>query len=192
MKDTHSDSHAPSRTALLPIDVQAGFDDPFWGRRNQPRFEENATRLYEHARRVGWPIFHVRHLSLGANSPLRADRPGSAFASYARPLPGEPVFEKHVNSAFIGTDLEARLREAGVTRLVVFGLTTDHCVSTSTRMAGNLGFEVLLVGDATATHDRTGPDGTPYPAELVHAVSLASLHGEFARVVTLDELLGGE
>lgn len=107
----------------------------------------------------------------------------------ARPRPQEPVFTKNVNSAFIGTDLESYLRRNNINTLFLAGLTTDHCVSTTTRMAGNLGFEVYVLADATACFDRLGHDGRRYPAEEVHAVSLASLHEEFATVVDTESLI---
>jgi nicotinamidase-related amidase len=115
--------------------------------------------------------------------------PGNAFKPEAAPVEGEPVFQKTVNSAFIGTELEAHLRREGIDDLVIVGLTTDHCISTSVRMAGNLGFDVVVVEDATATHDRTGPDGIHYSAEQMHRLALASLHGEFARVRTTEDVL---
>jgi nicotinamidase-related amidase len=127
-------------TALLVIDVQQGLDDPRWGARNNPGAERNVR----------------------PDSPLRPDRPGNAIKPEAAPQPGEPVFRKTVNSAFIGTTLEAHLRAQGIDTLVLVGLTTDHCVSSTTRMAANLGFSAIVVSDGTATFERTGPEaGSP-------------------------------
>ncbi len=178
-----------SGAALLLIDVQQGLDDPRWGARNNPDAELRIADLLAACRATGWPVIHVQHLSLEPQSPLREDAPGHAFKVEALPTAGEPVFRKHVNSAFIGTELEAHLRAKGIEALVVVGITTDHCVSTTIRMAGNLGFAVTVVEDATATFERRGPDGTHYSAELMHRVALASLHGEFATVRSARELL---
>ena len=93
-----------------------------------------------------------------------------------------------MNSAFIGTDLKERLDNEKITKLVIVGLTTDHCVSTTTRMAGNFGFDTFLVSDATATFNKKGIDGKNFSAGLIHETALASLNGEFATVVTTDFL----
>lgn len=175
--------------ALLLIDVQQAFDEPGWGERNNPQAERNMQALLAAWRRAGWPVLHVKHLSTNPESPLRPGLPGNEFKPEVAPLAGEPVFSKSVNSAFIGTGLEEHLRSAGIRRLVLVGLTTDHCVSTTARMGANLGFEVVVADDATATHERTGHDGTHYPAEQMHRLALASLHGEFADVCSTAELL---
>ncbi len=179
-----------ANATLLIIDVQQGFDDPFWGRRNNPQAETNIARLLAIWRDLHWPIIHVQHLSRLPNSPLSPNnKTGSDFKEVVRPLPGETIITKHVNSAFIDTPLEALLHEQQATTLVIVGLTTNHCVETTTRMAGNLGFTVYLVADATATFDRVGPDGILYRAEEIQAISLASLHDEFAQVVSTETLL---
>ncbi|MEM9665054.1 MAG: cysteine hydrolase family protein [Bacteroidota bacterium] len=179
----------PSGTALLLVDIQQGFDDPAWGTRNNPEAEVQIVRLLGAWRQVGWPVLHVQHLSTEPDSPLRPDQPGSALRPEVAPQPGEPLFQKHVNSAFIGTGLEAYLRERAITTLLVVGLTTNHCISTTVRMAGNLGFETYVAADATATFARTGHDGQAFSADEVHAVALASLHGEFATVVAAEDVL---
>lgn len=135
------------------------------------------------------PVFYIQHCSQVAGSPLRPGTPGNEIKEIVAPSIGEPIITKSVNSAFIGTDLESQLKRRSIEALVVVGITTDHCVSTTARMAGNMGFEVYVVSDATATFDRVGPDGKTYKAEEIHAVNLASLHNEFATVVDTKSLL---
>lgn len=176
-------------SALLCIDVQQGFDAPVFGQRNNPDAEDHIARLLGVWRQLGWPVIHVQHCSTEPTSPFRPELPGCAFKPQALPLDGEPVFRKTVNSAFIGTGLEAYLHEHGIQRLVIVGLTTDHCVSTTTRMAGNLGFDVRLVEEATATFERTDRTGHHYSAQAMHAINLASLDGEFCAVVSIETVL---
>lgn len=175
--------------ALLLIDVQHGFDEPYWGTRNNPDAEENIARLLTAWRAANHHVFHIKHNSRSPRSPLHPSNPGNAFKDFAAPRPGEPSFGKDVNSAFIGTDLEAHLRDAGVGDVVIVGLTTPHCISTSARMASNLGFATRVVSDATAAHEGRGPDGAAIDAESMHYHALAALNGEFATIVTTAELL---
>lgn len=175
--------------ALVLIDVQQGFDDPVWGTRNNPDAEKNIERLLGTWRTAKRPVIHVKHDSVEEASVLRPDQPGNAFKPEGLPLAGEPIFSKNVNSAFIGTGLEAYLLEHYLQALVIAGLTTDHCVSTSTRMAGNLGFKVYLVHDACATFDKKTLDGQLISADEVHRVNLASLHEEFCKVVSTKDAL---
>lgn len=174
---------------LILIDVQEGFKAPYWGVRNNPNLEENIDKLLGFWRQLDAPIYHVQHLSKNPLSPLWPTSPGVDFMDFARPRPGERVFQKQVNSAFIGTELESTLRKAGATEIVLIGLTTDHCVSTSARMASNLGFKVTIPSDAVATFNRKGLNNENYSAEQVHLVSLASLDREFATVMSIDSLI---
>lgn len=179
------------QNALLLIDIQTGFDDPFWGARNNTGAEAHAAALLSEWRHRGWPVFHVRHLSVEPNSPLSGA--GTAFKPEVAPLPGEPVVEKSVNAAFIGTDLEAQLRAAGITALTICGLTTPHCVSTTSRMAANLGFEVTLAHDACAAFavnaDTSWSGAAPLDAETIHAVAVSHLHGEFVTARSTADIL---
>nr|WP_314860329.1 cysteine hydrolase family protein [uncultured Undibacterium sp.] len=176
-------------TALLLIDVQKAFDDPSWGNRNNPQAESNVAKLLATWRSRDLPVIHIRHCSVEPNSTLRPDRPGNAYKDEALPFPSEIEFTKTVNSAFIGTKLEEYLRAQKIDSLVIVGISTDHCVSTTTRMAGNLGFENLLVSDATFTFDRKGLDGTQHRAEDIHQIHLASLNGEFCKVLPTSAVL---
>ncbi|MEO0572937.1 MAG: cysteine hydrolase family protein [Bacteroidota bacterium] len=179
------------KQALLLIDVQKGLDDWdfYGGKRNNPNAEKNMAKILSRWRLDHRPIFHVRHSSSNPNSPLHCSKPGFQIKDTATPFENEPLFTKNVNSAFIGTNLEHTLRKDGINTLVIVGLTTNHCVSTSVRMAANLGFEVILLSDATACFNGIGIDGTSYSAELMHQITLASLKDEFAQIMTTATLL---
>lgn len=146
-------------------------------------------RILQEWRTAGRPIFHIRHDSSNPASPLHPTHKGNAHKPRLAPFGDEPLITKNVNSAFIGTDLESRLRDRGITEVVLIGLTTPHCVSTTARMAGNLGFRTIVVSDATAAFEVTAPDGKVIDPELVHYHALAAIHGEFAEVITTEELL---
>lgn len=175
-----------NRPALILVDIQKGFNNiDYWGgQRNNPDAELKASELLCCWRENQLPVFHVQHCSSNPVSPLHESNAGNAFNELVTPVPGEVVIKKNVNSAFIGTDLQAQLDRANISTLVIAGLTTDHCISTTVRMAGNLGYKIFLVADATATFNKKGWDGENYPAELIHQTALASLHSEFATVVT--------
>lgn len=177
--------------ALLLIDIQQAFQDvAYWGgERNNPDAEAKAAQLLDFWRDRNWPVFHAQHDSTNPQSPLHPSHSGNSFHPLVAPLSGETVIRKNVNSAFIGTDLQERLEKAGINKLVIAGLTTDHCVSTTVRMAANLGFETVIVADASATFAKKGFDGKNFAAETIHQTALASLHNEFATVYHTEELL---
>ncbi len=177
---------------LLLIDIQEGLDDHayYGGNRNQPDAEKKAAKLLNFWRQRGLPVIHVKHNSVHPASPLFPGKPGNAIKHELRPLPHERLIEKSSNSAFIGTGLRQYLDHHGITHLVVAGLTTEHCVSATVRMAGDLGYTTFLVADATAAFEKVGPDGEKISAETMHGVELACLQGEFATVAKSESIIG--
>ncbi len=182
-------SMLPRTTALLLVDVQKAWDHPFWGERCNPDAEANQLALAEAFRRQGLEVVHVRHDSRDPDSPLHPAEPGHAFKEATAPLPGEAQFRKSAHCAFVGTGLEAHLRARGVDRLVIAGFTTCHCVSTTARLSCDLGFKTVVAGDACAAFALEGPDGAAIPAQVLHDLALAELHGEFAMVLPTEALL---
>ena len=175
--------------ALIVVDVQRGFEDPAWGPRDNPACEDNIARLLQGWRDRGEPVVFVRHDSTEDGSPLAAGTPGNAFKDVISGTP-DLLVSKTVNSCFYGTpDLHAWLQAEAISAVAICGITTNHCCDTTARMAGNLGYDVQFVADATHTFDRTAPDGAVIPAAQLARVTAANLHGEFASVVTTDEAL---
>ncbi len=178
-----------AETALLLIDVQVGVDVlDHWGgptgRRNNPDAEAVMLGLLGAWRDAGLPVAFTRHDSREAASPLKFSLPTGAQKPGFEPAVGDIVVAKDVNSGFVGTSLEIDLRRRGVDRLVIAGFFTNFCVETTTRMAGNLGFDTYLVADGCATTNRVGPDGVDHDPDLVHQMSVANLHGEFCTAIT--------
>jgi nicotinamidase-related amidase len=189
MTRLYSGRHDVGRYALVVVDAQQGFDDPWWGRRNNADCDRNIERLVTawHERQA--PLVYVRHDSEEPSSPLHPDNPGNRLKPYLRPEP-ELLVTKQVNSAFHGNpDLHAWLTAAGIDGIVVCGITTNHCCETTARVGGNLGYDVLFALDATHTFDRQGPDGTVLAADQLARATATNLHGEFATVVTTDQLV---
>ena len=172
---------------LIVVDAQKAFADPAWGPRDNPEAEANIVRLLQAWRSRGWPVVLVRHDSVEPGSPLAPGAPGNDFHDGVDG-PHDLLVTKSVNSAFYGEpNLHDWLQARGATRLTLCGITTDHCCSTTARMAGNLGYDVDFVLDATHCHDRSLPDGSVIEAEQVARAAAASLHGEFATVITTEQ-----
>ena len=182
-------SPLPQDAALLVIDVQKAIDHPSWGQRNNLDAERNMAALLLAWRTSERPVYHIRHDSTEPASHYRPGQPGHEFKPEVQPLPGETVIAKRTNSAFIGTGLEARLRAARQTVLVIAGVITNKSVEATVRMAGNLGFNTFLVEDGCFTFAREDWAGKPWSAAEVHAMSLANLDGEYCVVTRTADVL---
>lgn len=180
-----------ANSVLLPVDMQQAFDLPSWPRRWNEAVDRNGLALIEAWRARGLPIIHVRHDSVTPGSTLAPGQPGNAFRPGFGPQGGEALVTKGVNSAFIGTDLDLRLKRLGVRKVVVFGITTDMCVSTTVRTGANLGYDMVLVEDACDCFDLPDGAGGTIPARESHRIHVATLRFEFAEVVATREVLAG-
>ncbi|MFT9597805.1 cysteine hydrolase family protein [Mesobacillus sp.] len=176
--------------ALLILDVQKGFDDPYWGTRNNQEAEGNMNRLLTEWRNRKGQVIYTKHLSLDPASPLHhRNKLGTEFKEIIQPLDGEIIFTKNMNSGFIGTELESYLKKNQVSSVVITGLSTQHCVSTTTRMSGNLGFNTFLVSDAIAAFEITDHKGVRHTADSIQEHELAMLQKEFATIITTNEII---
>lgn len=180
----------PAATALVVIDMQEGMAERTRaGRpRANPQAEAHVAALLAQFRARGLPVLHVLHDDPDPAAPFRRDSPLGQPMACARPLPGEPVFWKTGSSAFAGTGLDAALRRAGITRLVLVGAVAAFCVTSSVRAASDLGFQVILPGDALIGFDIAAHDGGRIDAATVLQVTLSLLGADFARLVTTDQV----
>jgi nicotinamidase-related amidase len=177
------------RAVLLPIDMQQAFDDPSWPRRWNEAVDDHGQALLAKWREAGRPIIHVRHDSVAEGSTLAPGTPGNRFRPGFEPRAGESLVTKSVNSAFIGTDLDLRLKRLGARHVVAFGISTDMCVSTTVRTGANMGWDMILAEDACDCFDLPDGKGGAITAEAVQAAHVATLGFEFCKVISTAELL---
>jgi nicotinamidase-related amidase len=177
------------KKALIMVDVQKAFDDKKWGERNNLNAEDNISKILQLWREKGWTVIYIQHMSDNPTSVFHPKHEGFAIKEVVKPIDKEVIITKRVNSSFIGTNLEEFLRVNEIHTVVITGLTTPHCVSTTTRMSGNLGFNTYLISDATAAFGMKDQSDKYYDAETIHSISLATLHNEFATILTTEQLI---
>lgn len=174
---------------LMIIDLQKAIDDPSWGVRNNPEAENHIERLIYTWRQNKFPLLHVKHMSTDPRSKYFPNTPGNAFKDVAVPLEGEQVLEKDTNSAFIRTNLDSKLQDLGITEIVMVGVITNNSVEATARMSGNLGYKTIVVSDGTFTFNQTDFGGRQHDADVVHNMSLSNLNGEYAMILTTEEVV---
>lgn len=174
---------------LLLIDLQKGIQHPKLGPRNNPHAEERIQCLLKAWRSSSRPVVHVRHLSRSPDSVFWPAQEGVEFQEQFLPIGAEPVIDKQVPDAFCATALRDMLVKTGVEQLVIAGVITNNSIEATARSAGNLGFDVLVPEDGCYTFDKPDFHGRARTADEIHAMSLANLQGEYARVMPSELIL---
>ena len=175
--------------ALIIIDMQKGFFKNILGKRNNPQAENNILRILENFRKENKEIIHIQHLSIDEKGILFTNE-DREFLKSLEPFPNETIFQKSVNSAFIGTNLENYLRNKSIDKLFIAGMTLPHCVSTTVRMASNLGFKVILIEDATITFEMKDYFSDKLlSADEIHKYHISALNEEFCEILSAKNFL---
>lgn len=174
---------------LLIIDVQNAIDDPKYAHRGQKGMEAAIALLLARWREKGDPVIFIRDDSTDPNSPFRPGQSGNDFKREVAPLNHEPIVDKRTSSAFIGTDLMQLLEDIGASELVITGAWLEYCVSSTVRMAADLGFMVFIPQDCVASLGRTDRNNRKWTAEEVHTLTLSTMDGEYASILSSTDLL---
>lgn len=180
-----------ANTALMLIDVQRSIDetDHWGGNRNNLLAEQHIEAMLHQWRALKLPVIIIQHCSVSPKSPFRPGHDGNALKDFVKVLPGEKLIQKSTASAFIKTDLLEYLKQQAIEKLVITGFVTNNAVEATARNAGDLGYECIVVSDATACFDKAGKDGSKYDSPLIHQISLSNLEGEYATILTTEEVI---
>lgn len=170
-------------SALVIIDVQKGM----WENPDYPPYDGDGVlariaALIVKARASKTPIMYVQHHGAG-NHPFQPGKPGFPFHDKIAPQAGDDVTVKNNSSAFHDTDLDAKLKRAGIDHLVVTGMQSEYCVDSAIRGAHERGYHVTLVSDAHSTGDTSVAK-----AETIVAIQNNTMAGDFAKVIPAAEV----
>jgi nicotinamidase-related amidase len=177
------------KTALIIIDVQK---DYFPGGKyplvNPLEAAQKAYMLLQCFRERGGHHVHIQHIAKKPNATffISGDHGTDIHDSVAH-FEGEPIVYKHEPNSFLNTNLLELLRSWEIERVVICGMMTHMCVDATARAASDLGFQVIVAGDACATRDLRYGD-TIIPAEHVHKAFLAALKS-YGKVMMSEEIL---
>ena len=168
-----------NKEALLLIDIQNFYFTPgVMLLHNPEEAARKAAMLLDKFRNEGKPVIHVQH-----NATEHAE-----IHELVKPNEGEKVIHKDYPSSFLGTGLHEYLQENNIKQLVVAGMMSHMCVDTTVRACQDYGYEVTVIEDACTTKALKFGEKT-VDAESVHAVSMALLSHEFAKVMRLEDYL---
>lgn len=168
---------------LLVVDVQKSLVGEHPWREEQ--LLETICGLQEKFREQGKEVAFVRHDDGPESEGMAFGSPGWEIYDGVAPRPGERVFDKRFNSAFLKTGLEEYLREKGVDTIVLAGMQTEYCIDATVKSAFERGFRVILPTDGVTTFD----NGMLTAAELNRLFIYKIWKGRFAEILLPAEIL---
>jgi nicotinamidase-related amidase len=177
------------QTALVVIDIQNEYFDGKMPIPDGMKALKQSRKLVDFAHKKGMPVIFVRHEG-PADGPQFAK--GSHFAEFHKDLQpgkGDIVITKATPSSFVGTDLDAQLKKLGIKDLIVTGLMTHMCVSSTARDAVPLGYQVIIPEDATATRSLATWDNSVVDSKDLQRAALAGVADVFAEIKTTQQVL---
>ncbi|WP_151631850.1 cysteine hydrolase family protein [Noviherbaspirillum aerium] len=177
-------------TALLVIDFQQEYFEG--GRLPIPQGRaalDQAKQLVSFADRHGIRVFHIQHAGANGGALFAADGATVAFHPDILPQARHEQVRKTTASSFASTDLHARLQAGGIKTLILCGLMTHMCVSTTARDARPLGYQVIVAGDACATRDIEAWDGGIITHAELHRAALTEISDSFGEILRTADIL---
>ncbi len=187
-----SDIINSKKTALLVVDAQESFKargDGFWDNRGPSGFEYHIKTLVTGFRKRGQPLFFILHTD--SDPGFSTDSSFFRVMDFLEYQPCEPLIVKQSHNAFTSTPLLPMLLKKGITKVAVCGIRTEQCCETTARVASDLGFKVDFVTQATLTFPLSHPvTGQFLTVEQIQARTETVLHNRFARIATVDQILG--
>jgi nicotinamidase-related amidase len=190
-----------STTALIVIDVQESFRQrPNWSAVNHPDIADRVNRLIRASRNRGDLVVWVLHTEPGTGGVFDPVAGHVRLIEGLEPVEGEPILTKTSHNAFTTTNLQQILTQQGIREVVISGIRTEQCCETTTRVASDLGYDVVFVTEATATTplphwdapldrslDEVLADPRTLSPEVIVERTEYALAGRFATIQTLDQ-----
>ncbi|MFT4020337.1 MAG: cysteine hydrolase family protein [Acinetobacter sp.] len=177
------------RQALIIIDVQNDYFPEGKKPLHQPeKALEKIHQLIEKFQKDNQPIIFIQHIS---NQPEPTFFKAKTYGVELHPSfdiqKQSIVIEKHYPNSFFDTSLQQVLQKLEIEQVILCGMMTHNCVDSTTRAARELGFNPILIADATATCDLTW-QGEIVPAQQVQLAYFAALQN-FATLVETHHFL---
>jgi nicotinamidase-related amidase len=178
--------------ALLVIDVQESFRQrPSWEEVSNPDIVDDVGGLVKQARETGTQVIWMLHSEPDDDDVFNPANGHVRLMDGLVAEPDEPVLTKTSANCFTTTNLGQILTTNAITELVITGIQTEQCCETTARLAGDLGYAVTFVTDATATFPIVRPDtGDVLGTDEVIARTEFALAGRFATIASRDEVFG--